>query len=103
VTRSYTSISAHFVLGPAGETGHDRQAPPRTAFLVAREDLGHGVGSSSIADAEGEPVLDELKLQFDAVAPATAVADRVRHEFARHEEGVLHVTLVDPASAECTS
>jgi hypothetical protein len=65
--------------------------------------MGHGARSSSIADAEGQSVVDELKLQFDLVALATSVTDRVRHKLARHEQGVLYVILVDPGSAKCIS
>ena len=48
-------------------------------------------------------MIDELKFQFDPVAPAASVTNRVRNELARHEQYVLHVLPVDPAAAECTS
>jgi hypothetical protein len=72
-------------------------------FCPERAGARHGAPTSSIANAQGESVLDELKLHFDPVALAASVTDRVRDELARHEQRVLHVLPVDPASAECSA
>ena len=93
----------YFVLRPAGEAGHDRQATPATSFRPRREGVRNGVCASGIADAERQSVMDELKLQFEPVARAAPVTDRVRYELARHEQNVLHVLLVETASAERAS
>jgi hypothetical protein len=93
----------YFVLRPAGEAGHDRQATPATPFRARRKGARNGAGTSGIADAERQSLMDELKLQFDPVALAAPVTDRVRYELARHEQNVLHVLPVETASAERTS
>jgi hypothetical protein len=97
------ATSIHFALGPAGETGHDRQSTPRGAFGTERAGMGHSAGMAGIANAQRESVRDELKLHFDPVALSAPVTDRVRNELARHEQGVLHVPPVDPASTKCAS
>lgn len=91
----------HFVLRPAGEAGHDRQSPPPASFCAEREGVRHGVGTSGIADAEGEPTMGELELQFDPVALVAPVTDRVGNQLARHEQSVMHPLPFDPAVAEC--
>ena len=88
------------MLRPTGKAGHDRQPTPRTAFRVDRADLRRRAGVSGIAHTQGQSVIDELELQFEPVALAASVTDRVRNELARHEQSVLHVLPVDSAAAE---
>jgi hypothetical protein len=97
------AASTHFVLGPAGEAGHDRQSTPGGAFRAERLGARQGASASGIANAQRESVVDKLKLHFDPVALAAPVTDRVRNELARHEQSVLHVLPVDPASTKCAS
>ena len=95
--------AVHFVLGPTSEPRHDRQATTRTAFRGQRQDLGYGTHTSGIANAQREPVLDQLNLQVDTIALAASMTNCVRHKLARHEQSVLHMLLLDPAPTECTS
>ena len=95
--------AAYFFRRPAGETGHDRQSAPGTAFRAERKGARHGMGASGIADTQGEPAIDELELQLDPIASAAPVTDRVRHELARHEQSVLHLLPADTLCAECAS
>jgi hypothetical protein len=82
--------------------GDDRQSTPCRSFRTEREDV-RLPAASGIADAEGKSVTDELELQFDPVALAAPVQDRVRNQLARHEQNVLHALPVDPAPVKCAS
>jgi hypothetical protein len=76
----------YHALRPTGEARHERQATPCTAFPARRLHLRGGTGPSGVADAEGERVVGDLVFQFDSVAAAASVTDRVRNEVARHEQ-----------------
>ena len=95
--------TVYLVLRPPGEAGHDRQSTPCTAYGVDRAYLRRRAGVSGIAHTEGQSVINELEFQFESVALAASVTDRVRNEFARHEQSVLHALPVDSAAAECAA
>jgi hypothetical protein len=96
----YFAPPVYHALRPTGEAGHDRQSTPCTAFPAKRLHLRGSAGASCVADAEGERVVGDLEFQFDSVATAAPVMDRVRNKFARHEQNILHPLPVDPAVAE---
>jgi hypothetical protein len=80
-----------------GEACDDRQPAARGAILAGREDMRDPAGATSVADAQEELVVADLELELDLVAAVASVKDRVRDQFARHDQNVVYALPIDPA------
>jgi hypothetical protein len=96
------AASVDLVLGPPRQARDDRQSAPCGSFGTEHKGVGLAA-ASGIPHAQGQSVLEELKLQFDPVASTASVQDCVRDELTRHDQDLLHALRLDPPPVECAS
>src|SRR5947209_438433 len=93
--------TVHHALRPVRELPDDVEAPAADAVRVGRERTRDGVAADAVANADRQtPTRGRGVGDADLVPRAAAVADRVRHQLARHEQRVRAGLAVDAGVVE---